>query len=169
MATNLKAGEHVTVDRTIEFDATSESSEKGLRSVEAGHVGVVIGRAPQGRATIVEFSGIPAIITNQRLVRAADKPLGKKRGRKKQGVSTSTVTKSSSVEDLHNPSGSAEEEPSLQLVNQIANALLLNGGLKEEDNTVIQLLFADLPDSVQAQLRALIKAKLSLTVAPPKT
>ena len=163
MATNLKSGEQVTVDRTIEFDPTSEPFEKGLPRVEAGHVGVVIGRAPQGRSTIVEFSGIQTIITNQRLVRADDKPLGKKRGRKKQGQPTSTPKKISKGENKHRTPSIGEGEPPSQLITQLANTLLLNGGLRHDSDVTIQIRFTELPESIQTQIRALIDAKLALS------
>lgn len=163
MAKNLKIGERVTVDRPIELDPTSEPFEKGLPRVEPGHVGVVIGPAPQGHATVVEFSGVQAIISSQRLVRSADKPLGKKRGRKKLGDATSIPPSSSRSERVDKTPSISEEETSMQLVTQIANTLLLNGGLKEADDAVIQLRFAELSAPVQAQIRALIEAKLSLS------
>jgi len=163
MAKNLKIGERVTVERPIEFDPTSEPFEKGLPRIEAGHVGVVIGPAPQGRAMTVEFSGIEAIVSTQRLVLAADKPLGKKRGRKKQGDPTSTSPLQSKRERVNTTQRLTEDETPAQLITQIANTLLLNGGLKEDNDITIQIRFAELPEHVQIQIRALIHAKLALS------
>ena len=130
--------------------------------MEVGHVGVVIGPAPQGHATIVEFSGIQATISSQRLLRAADKPLGKKRGRKKQGDSTSTLKPSSEGKSVDKMPSTSEMQTSVQLITQLANALLLNGGLKEDSDVTIQIRFAELPEPIQAQIHALIEAKLAL-------
>ena len=163
MAKNLKVGERVTVDKTIELDPTSEPFEKGLSRVEAGHVGVVIGPAPQGHATVVEFSGVQTIISSQRLVRSADKPLGKKRGRKKQEDATSIPPLSSKRERVSKTQHLVDDETPAQLITQIANTLLLNGGLKEDSDVTIQLRFSTLPEHVQTQIRALIHAKLTLS------
>jgi hypothetical protein len=129
--------------------------------VEAGYVGVVIGPAPQGRATIVEFGGIQTIITNQRLMRATDKPLGKKRGRKKQGSATPISSNLSKSESANKIASGSKDEISTQLITQMANTLLLHGGLREHGDNHIQLQFADLPESVQINIRALIKSKLA--------
>ncbi|MBX3084740.1 MAG: hypothetical protein KF716_24105 [Anaerolineae bacterium] len=163
MVRNLKAGEHVTVDRTVPFDPQSEPYEKGLVQVEPGQVGVVVSLIPQKRASVVDFSGIQATISHQRLVRAGDKPIGKKRGRKRKTDATAKILALPKSVSMNSVQSTLADATSEQLVTMIANTLLLNGGFKEEGDTAIRLRFADLPENVQKQIRSLIDAKLALS------
>lgn len=160
MARKLKAGESVTVDRVVDFGGKSEPYQKGLTRVEPGQVGSVVGPAPQGRFTIVDFGGVQAAISNQRLERVEKKQQRKRPGRKPKA---SQISKSSPTTSV--PLNAAEnipEDTSDELVTMIANTLLLNGGLKEDAEAVIQLRFTDLPDKVKGEIRELIDAKLAL-------
>jgi hypothetical protein len=60
------------------------------------------------------------------------------------------------------------ENTSEELLNTITNTLLLNGGLRDEADAIIQMRFADLPTSVKEEIRSLIEAKLSLRQNPRK-
>jgi hypothetical protein len=159
MAKNLKKDERVTVDRVFEFDADSGPFAQGLPRVEIGQVGTVVDAAPQGRASIVDFDGIQVTISNQRLARLDEKPARGKRGRKKKLLPTpKTVSKRAR---MSKPEVSTEAS-SEQIITQIANTLLLNGGLKDDSEAVIQLRFSELPEHIKSQIRALIQAKLDL-------
>lgn len=159
MAKNLKSGEKVTVDRVVEFDPKSESFINGLPQITAGQVGVVVDAAPQGRASIVDFDGIQATVSNQRLQRLETPPVKGKRGRKKRA----TTAASAKVKTANNVQKSSPDETSEQIITQLANTLLLNGGLKQNGEVVIQLRFDELPESVKTQIRKLIDAKLALS------
>src|SRR5450631_25947 len=66
MAQNLEIGQYVTVKKHLDFDKKSDTYMQGLTSLEPGVVGKVVAPA-EGRAVVVEFDGIRASITKQRL------------------------------------------------------------------------------------------------------
>ena len=163
MARNLKAGEQITVDKTSDFDPTSESYGHGLARIEPGQAGIVVSAAPQGRASIVEFNGVQATLSNRQLTRIGDIPIKKNRGRKKRDVPAPKVGNSARRKSTEGTQITHADETQMQLVTTVANTLLLNGGLKDEGEAVIQIRFADLPESVKFQIRTLIEAKLALS------
>jgi len=160
MAKNLKTGERVTVDRIVDFDPASEPFINGLPQISVGQVGVVVDAAPTGRASIVDFDGIQATVSNQRLQRLDTPPAKGKRGRKKRATSAPAAPKAKRTTPVQT---SSTDETSEQVITQLANTLLLNGGLKQNDDVVIQLRFDELPESVKTQIRKLIDAKLALS------
>ncbi|MBX3063233.1 MAG: hypothetical protein KF726_09680 [Anaerolineae bacterium] len=159
MARNLKAGDHITVDQLVKFNAKSEQYSQGLTRIEPGQVGKVISAAPQGRSSIVEFNGVRVVLSNQKLAKT-EKPLGKKRGRKKK--SELAAAESSAPKANSAALSAATNESSAQLITVIANSLLLNGGLKDDGDAVVELRFAELPENVRVRIRKLIADKLAL-------
>lgn len=167
MARKLIPNEKVTVDQTVKFDPESETYQKGLFSVEPGQIGSVVGPALQGRATIVDFDGVQAVISRLRLQRPASKGKGKGRGSKKKVEQLpSPKIESSQAQDVIPDQNFVPDDADLQLVSAITNTLLLSGGLKDDSEAVIQVRFADLPENVQKKIRNLMKAKLDFNGMP---
>lgn len=160
MARNLKAGDHITVDQLVKFSSKSEQYSQGLTGIEPGQVGKVISAAPEGRSSIVEFNGVRVVLSNQKLAKT-EKPLGKKRGRKKKSE-TAAVSVAPQKSKSAAASSIVSTESSAQLITVIANSLLLKGGLKDDGDAIVELRFAELPENVRARIRALITAKLAL-------
>src|ERR1700730_6525695 len=99
MARNLKPGDKVMVARAITFPPKSISYQNGITHLEANQVGTVIDRTPEGRrATLVEFDGLQATVSNYMLVKVEKKSIAKK-GTKQKRVKSQPMLSTATVND----------------------------------------------------------------------
>ncbi len=167
MATELKPGEQVTVNRELHINRTSEAYQHGLKRVKPGDLGEVVGPA-EGRALTVKFNGIDTVVSKLRLTRPGQlpapkaKPAARKPAHAKAAKASATrgaapqataPVKASPAQDF--------EDGALHLLNAVANKLLLKGGSRVEQDGVVELSLRDLPADVRGRLQALIDAKLA--------
>jgi cell division septation protein DedD len=178
MAKELKPGEQVTVDSELHPSKTSEAYKKGLKQIKPGDIGEVVGPA-EGRALTVKFNGIETVVSKLRLIRsgeaaaqkappAARKPAPPKPPQAKPTSGAVPRADAQPVEKTQQATAPAKEssahaveEGAFQLLNAVANKLLLKGGTQVEQNGVVELALKDLPAEVRERLQALIDAKLA--------
>jgi hypothetical protein len=173
MAKELKPGEQVTVDSELNLNKTSEAYKKGLKQIKPGDIGEVVGPA-EGRALTVKFNGIETVVSKLRLMRpgessapkappAVRKPTPAKptSGAAPKVAAQPVATAPQATTPVKKPSAQAVEESTLQLLNAVANKLLLKGGTRVEPDGVIELALKELPAEVRERLQALIDAKLA--------
>src|SRR4051794_39085440 len=84
MARELKPGEQVQVKKTFRPKRASDAHQQGLKSVNPGDVGEVVGSA-EGRSVVVRFKGIEFPITKQSLERF-EEPAPKRRGKRAEAA-----------------------------------------------------------------------------------
>ncbi len=166
MAKGLKAGDSVAVSKPLKFKRTSNEYKAGLKSLEQGQIGQVIDSA-RGRSVVVEFEGKRATISSQRLQKMQTGEAPRRRGRR-------AAIANPAQQELHTApasTGIGVSQPQSELFNydspkfaaSIANKLLLSGGLKDENETVVvEIRLSDLPAEVRDRIQALMQAKLSL-------
>jgi hypothetical protein len=178
MAKELKPGEPVTVDSELNLSKTSEAYKHGLKQIKPGDIGEVVGPA-EGRALTVKFNGIETVVSKLRLIRpgqssapkappAARKPAPPKPAPAKPTSGAAPQTAAQPVKKTQQATAPVKEAPArdieegaLQLLNTVANKLLLKGGTRVEHNGVVELALNDLPAEVRERLQALIDAKLA--------
>lgn len=154
MAKGLQVGDIVKANRMIKDEAT------GKPAIEPGRSGQVV-KAGAGHSMIVDFDGLQLRVSTQRLD-LVEKPKGK-RGRpkgspKQPAAPTKQNAPSNPATDLLNLSNP-------QIMAQIANKLLMSGGVDAApDTVVIEMRLADLPDNIQRDIKQLIERKLSLSL-----
>ncbi len=188
MAQALQIGEQVKVKRGFRPKPDSAAYQQGLKSVGPNLIGEVAGPAPEGRAWLVSFDGIQVPVTKQNLIRVAEvtkQPRGRRpkaeqtapqaqpvpepqsaesqRPDQEQAVPKRRGRRPGKAQPVEQPSNSTElGESGLQLLNLIANKMLLKGTVKVQSETAVEVSLSDLPAEVRQQLQRLIDAKLSL-------
>jgi len=172
MAKGLKAGDSVAVSKPLKFKKTSNEYKAGLKSLELGQIGQVVDSA-RGRSVIVEFEGKRATISSQRLEKMQTGETPRRRGRRAAIANPANPVSPAQQESYRAPALAATNigQPSSELFNydspkfaaSIANKLLLSGGLKDENaSVVVEIRLSDLPAEVRERIQALMQAKLSL-------
>src|SRR5579862_9165900 len=78
MAQELKPGEQVTVNREVPFSRQSGAYKVGIKQVNPGDIGEVVGPA-EGRALTVRFNGIETVVSKQSLTRLGEAPVQKEK------------------------------------------------------------------------------------------
>ena len=182
MAQALKAGETVTVAKDIRFEPNTPEYKNGLRSIKTGDVGTVVDAAT-GRSVVVEFGGKRATLGSQRLERVAAPvkspatapvnapvaasqkppvlaaPSARKPAQKPRSAEKAPAPKPDKVPTAN---VSTVDEGNTELVATLANSVLLSGGLKSAQDTVLQIRLSELPRKLQARITDLVQAKLEL-------
>ena len=173
MAKELKPGEPVTVKREVPFPRKSDAYKQGIKSITPGEIGEVVGPA-EGRALTVKFHGIETVVAKQSLVRPGealtqkDKPAAQKpaKGKSTSGAAPQSAVRAAAETPMAPPQVQARPEQDFEkgareLLNAVANKLLLRGGTRVEQDGVVELSLHDLPEEVRERLQALIDAKLA--------
>jgi hypothetical protein len=179
MAKELRPGERVTVIGELRNSNKSAAYKQGLKKIYPGDIGEVVGPA-EGRALTVKFNGIETVVSKQRLTRPGespaqkDKPVARKPASPKSAKAKPTPAAAPQavarpVEETQQraatqakPSPAHDfEEGAFQLLNAVANKLLLRGGTRVEQDGVVELSLKDLPAEVRERLQVLIDAKLA--------
>ena len=173
MAKGLKAGDSVSVSKPKKFKRTSVEYKNGLKSVAEGQVGQVIDSA-RGRSVVVDFEGKRATISSQSLQKVPTGD-GSQRARRRAAIANPAQADTSKAPTT---AASAAGQSPTALFNyesptfaaSIANKLLLNGGLKDENETVVvEIHLSELPTAVRDRIQSLMQAKLSLGLEPEPT
>lgn len=173
MAKGLKVGDAVTVRKEMRLRRKDPAYQQGLKRLRPGEIGHIVDMA-DGRSVIAEFKGTQVTLASQRLDRAeppvvevaateaapvsangdaSAKPTGAKRGPRGRRPANAN----SAAINYENPDFIAE----------VANRLLLSGGLASDPETiVVQVKLSDLPQKVQSQVQNLMRAKLDLGRTP---
>ena len=172
MAKGLKAGDSVAVSKPLKFKKTSAEFKNGLKSLELGQIGQVVDSA-RGRSVIVEFEGKRATISSQRLKKMQTGEAPRRRGRRTAIANPANSASPAQPESYRAPALGVTSigQPSSELFNysspkfaaSIANKLLLSGGLKDDNaSVVVEIRLSELPAEVRERIQALMQAKLSL-------
>jgi hypothetical protein len=158
MAQGLKIGDKVTPKGNQKLKADPQNAENSLKRLKEADVATVVGKGT-GRAFIVEFKGKRGEISAQQLLKYEG-------GQSPDDTSAAEKAATTVPKDSSMPSTVATHSADfgLDLVNLMANKLLLNGGIRADAEPVVELRLAELPPQVEKTLRALLQAKLSLGV-----
>lgn len=172
MARDLKRGEPVTVKSEVHMSSKSEAYKHGLKKIAKGDIGEVVGPA-EGRALTVRFKGVDAVVSKQSLERPTGappqkaKPTAAKPAKAKPALAKPVATAQAATPSPE-PASQANASPAQdiddggsQLLNAVANKLLLRGSTRVERESVVEVSLSELPADVRERLQALIDAKLA--------
>jgi hypothetical protein len=165
MATGLKVGDKVIAKDGRKIKPDPQNPDNHLSRLNKGQVATVI-RVSTGRAFIVEFNGKRGEVSAQQLVRYEGAS-----GASNEATVEKSAAPRASVGRPRKESAAPSQDQSkgvtsygTDLVNLMANKLLLNGGIQAGAEPVVELKLAELPPEVEKTLRALVEAKLLLGV-----